>query len=291
MGVGCIGDTGATGTQGPKGDKGDTGATGPQGTTGATGPQGPQGPPGADADVSALQAQIDLLEQRIAVLEGKPMPPMQPTPISSYEFENNVLDSTGTNHGAVTGNQKFTTGKVGNSAFDFDGFSYITLANESNFDYEHSDAFSVSFWINPSASINNLDSIITKGRSVTGSNTGWYIVYSTINDHILIRFSDSGSNAFNIASSANSVSIGSWTHVVFTYDGSSNRDGMKVYINGILDTTGTSSAISNTILNNLDVRIGADGLAGRVLAGQIDDVNIFNKELNADQVKLIEAIL
>ena len=80
------GDRGPEGTRGPKGEKGETGPQGPRGPIGETGPigpqgipgergkQGPAGPrglPGKDADTSALEAQIQELEARVAALENK----------------------------------------------------------------------------------------------------------------------------------------------------------------------------------------------------------------------------
>lgn len=56
------GTQGEQGVQGPQGEKGDTGAQGPQGEkgdTGATGPAGPQGPQGEKGDTGATGAQGD----------------------------------------------------------------------------------------------------------------------------------------------------------------------------------------------------------------------------------------
>jgi hypothetical protein len=47
---------------------------GPQGVPGERGKQGPAGPqglPGKDADTSALEARIQVLEVRVATLENK----------------------------------------------------------------------------------------------------------------------------------------------------------------------------------------------------------------------------
>jgi len=270
------GDTGATALQGLKGDKGD------KGDTGAEGPQGPKGDPGDDADVSALQAQIDELEQRIDELEGEPippMPPMQPTPISSYEFENNVLDSTGTNDGTVVGNTQFTTGKVGNNAFDFDGSSFIRLANESNFDFDRTDEFSIAFWIKQSAGG------VPIAKNAGSSSAGYQVILS--GSTFIFRISDSARNTFDISTSYTS---GVFEHFVLTYDGSSDRSGMKIYKNGSLVVTGTASAISNTILNNDVFGIGARSNGANKLTGQMDDVRIFDLELTAEKVAMLAGI-
>jgi len=215
------------------------------------------------------------------------MPPMQPTPISSYEFENNVLDSTGTNDGTVTGNTQFTTGKVGNNAFDFDGSSFITLANEGNFDFEHSDAFSIAFWVKPVSTTSNNDMILAKGTAI--AKAGYYVRYLTTNDQIQFILSDGTAN-FIRNSGNNAAPIDSWTHVVITYAGNSNRDGIKIYINGSLDTTGTPRTMSTSILNNESLTIGAESDGGKVFDGQLDDVMIYDLELTAEKVAILAGI-
>ena len=70
----------------------------------------------------------------------------------------------------------------------------------------------------------------------------------------------------------------------FTYDGNSNQNGMKIYINGILSATGGTAAISNSILNNKLVALGAESDGSRVMFGQLDDMRIYNTELTASQI-------
>jgi len=211
-------------------------------------------------------------------------PPIQPLLISSYEFENNVLDSTGTNHGTVTGNTQFTTGKIGINAFDFDDNTFITLLNENNFDFEKDQQFSVAFW----AKFNNLDSnwntIINKWQSV--SPNGWLISQSGVTNGFDIHISNNvaGGDLIHVRVS-NILISNTWTHVVATYDGSGQASGVKIYINGVEKPT----LILSSILNNIPLRLGAfvDGGAINTMNGQLDQVEIFDKELTATQVSKI----
>jgi len=242
--------------------------------------QGPQGPIGPEADTSTLQSLIDALDQRVTALESS----IPPTPLSSFEFENNVLDSTGTNHGTVTGIEKYTTGKIGNAAFDFDGLSYITLANESNFDFEHNQPFSFSFWIQVSTfgvdlAVSKTDDIVSRGNSgygiYTTTSSGGGVVgrLTTTNERV-----DSGP----VIAFGTNV----WTHIVMTYEGNSNANGIKMYKDGVLQTTGSDISLTETMLNNDVFSIGVESDGGRKLSVNtfLDNVKIFDFELTPTQV-------
>ncbi len=64
--------------------------------------------------------------------------------VAHLKFNNDVTDSAGSNNGTVTGTTTYATGKI-NNAFSFNGSSYITLANESNFDIDYNEPFSIAF--------------------------------------------------------------------------------------------------------------------------------------------------
>ncbi len=66
--------------------------------------------------------------------------------VAHLKFNDNVTDSAGSNNGTVTGTTTYVTGKVG-KGISLNGSSYVTLANESNFDFEHTNPFSITFWI------------------------------------------------------------------------------------------------------------------------------------------------
>ena len=55
--------------------------------------------------------------------------------VAHLKFNDNVTDSAGSNGGTVTGTTTYVTGKIG-KGISLNGSSYVTLANESNFDFE-----------------------------------------------------------------------------------------------------------------------------------------------------------
>ena len=116
-------------------------------------------------------------------------------------------------------------------------YSFVTLANESNFDKDITSKFSIVFRIKVDAAASGTDGIIMK-RNDFNSDKGWDIHHNVSGGDIRFELDNGAGTEINLASSVNAIPAGKlgWTHVVFTYDGSSNRSGMKCYIDGTLDT-------------------------------------------------------
>ena len=189
-----------------------------------------------------------------------------------------------------------SVGKRG-QALRFNGStSNINIANESNFDFERTQKFSVAFWakgMNPGA----IQGPIIK-MSNASPNTGWeavtnydctganpgFICFELINDV--------GTNLIRVGST-NAVKLndGSWHHYSFTYNGSSAASGVKMYEDGIsLSTTAVIDTLSASILNNINVSIGSRNNSDIFYTGLLDDVRIYNYALSASEInKLYQA--
>lgn len=189
------------------------------------------------------------------------------------------------NDGTVTGNELYTNSS-NTISLSLDGSSYVTLPNEGDYDFERTDPFSISFWVTDSTNDSN-DGLISKTTGFP-SVPGWQIMRDTnANEKLLFFISDSSGNNANVQSSIGSVPLGVLTHVVTTYDGSQNQSGMKIYINGALDNTGTSLALASTILNNNPVLIGARTTGANLLDAELNNLMIFDIELDSHQVSQI----
>jgi hypothetical protein len=87
------------------------------------------------------------------------------------------------------------------------------------------------------------------------------------------------------------VTKNKWNHVVTTYDGSSTSAGMKVYLNGVQDTTDLFTSGTYTAMSNLasSVDIGASirtqAAFDAFAKGKIDDVRIYNRALSATEIR------
>jgi len=113
------------------------------------------------------------------------------------------------------------------------------------------------------------------------------------NSYALFKESSLLYGGVNTSGSLSSIGIGTtnlvgnrWYHFVHTYDGSTQ----KLYLNGVLMTTGSQSGSIQYDVNNTRVLIGADDNsgynagAGAFHSGKISQVRIYNRGLSATEV-------
>lgn len=215
---------------------------------------------------------------------------------SSYQklwmpFDLDYLDKSGNaNNGTLTGNEAYVPGAVTyvdqrlNKAVSLDGVTYYTIANESQFDFERTNPFSVACWVK-GTNVGNREVIVSKMNTV--NTTGYCLNFSTGNNLIFRLINTNGTNDINVAYTTN-LRDGNWHHIVVTYDGSSSASGVLFYIDGTLATpTITTNNLSATILNGINVVVGAFADGTNPITGSIDDVRIWNIVLSLAQVQTL----
>lgn len=206
-------------------------------------------------------------------------------PIAMLKMDDDVTDSIGSNDGTVTGTTTYVDGVMG-KAFSFDGSSRITLANESNFDFETTDPFSVSCWMKTSTA--SIQILVAKMLN-SSPFTGWDMYISATGEIFFQIISDAtvADEFINAATTASGFNDGEWHHVVGTYDGSESINGVKVYVDGIarpVTASATQDAVSSSMLQNTAVSVGARGAGGFELTGHMDDVRIYDSTVSANEV-------
>jgi len=170
------------------------------------------------------------------------------------------------------------------SEMTFDGINdYFNVGNISSLNFERTDAFSISAWVE------RVGSGTTQFIFSKATNSSPYTGYS-----IYINPSNQIASNINISYPSNHLSVNgnttlntSWNHVCVTYDGSSNATGIKLYLNGVAETTSSAgqTSITGTLSNSHPVNIGARNSSDLFFNGQIDEVAIFDKALTADQIQ------
>jgi len=190
--------------------------------------------------------------------------------VAFYDFKKDAKDVIGSNDGTVTG-ATLTTNHLGqaNSAYSFDGVDdIITLTSTP---ISSNNAWSISVWVNGNAD---------------GSGTRFFTFGNSATDQAVFgNFEPTGNisldiwNRASVNTSAGVYSLGTWGHIVYTYDGAK---GVKIYCNSI-------EVKSETIPNNLNIgstlkQFGkSDGAV--YYKGLLSIPIVFNKALSADEVK------
>jgi hypothetical protein len=199
-----------------------------------------------------------------------------------YNGELNTNDSYGSNNGTEMGGLTYSTGKIGN-AFQFNGTNaYVSLPRTSN-EFDFDGDFSISVWIKPTANSANYK-IFQNFYGTTVLDRYGYNLYL---QNGLVRFATYANNTTNIANSSTAIVGNTWYHITITKTVS---NAFKMYINGVLQTlTTTDGNISNNpTYNELNqVNIGStfnNGSRTDYFNGQIDVLNIWQKELTASEV-------
>ena len=77
---------------------------------------------------------------------------------------------------------------------------------------------------------------------------------------------------------------GKWTHIVTTYDGSSNNSGVKIYINGLRVDNADNNAGSYVAMENLGANLEIGRNNTTYGDGMINDVAIWDSALTANEV-------
>lgn len=113
-------------------------------------------------------------------------------------------------------------------ALEFDEGNHINLGWETG-DFERTDPFSFSFWINPSDTSNEVPVLVKTGAIYIG-NRGYDI--SLFKNKVSLRIAHGWPFNAIQAKTLESLSVQEWSHIAVTYDGSSKAEGIGIYING-----------------------------------------------------------
>lgn len=171
------------------------------------------------------------------------------------------------------------------SALHFDGQDdYVDAGTGPRFGFERTDAFTLSAWFKGSAENNTILSKMDKALRYRGYNIFIYKRFV-----IAQVISTWPSNSLNVWGTLHPVSDSAWHNIVATYDGSSLASGVKIYVDGMQETTSVSyDSLSSTIRNSVSLKIAArsDG-AGTTqhLNGTIDNVAVWNTALTQEQIQ------
>jgi len=200
-------------------------------------------------------------------------------------FDYDYIDKSGNNNiGTLTGTETYGTsvsktfdGRVA-AGFSFGGADYITF-NDTPFDFERTDSFSLSYWKKQTSKA-AIYGIISKRTSDTAS--GWSIATDTSGHEHFRLVNTNTTNELDVKYAID-VSDGLWRHFCWVYTGTSIPSGVTLYINGTSTSlTTVTNNLSATILNNTNLTIGAHSTVNIVPSGTVmDETTIYSTNLTS----------
>jgi Concanavalin A-like lectin/glucanases superfamily/Protein of unknown function (DUF1565) len=209
----------------------------------------------------------------LAVAQTCVVPP--PGMIGWWPGDGDANDIRGGNNGTLQGNATFATGEV------LQSFSFLS-AGSVNISYSavaEPAGITVDAWVNPASTVGGAS--IFNWRPVA-NNAGITLEQQiTADGEVLWNVFASGGTA-SVLSGATLLPLNTWTHVAGVYDGTT----ATLYINGV------AVASANTASGPLaeiaaDATIGSNIVNNHAFNGLIDEVEVFNRPLSADEILAI----
>lgn len=166
----------------------------------------------------------------------------------------------------------------GNYALSFDGINDYVEANcSSGSSLNLTDAVTIEAWVN-SSQAGYYDYIIAKYYN------GSMASYALDTDSSNARFYVTTGGSFHEVTSNYNLWDGNWHHIAGSYDKDAGANNIKLYIDGGLVTSGTTSGQMN-IADNMNLYIGSYGTGTSFnFPGKIDEVRVSNAALGSSQL-------
>jgi len=186
-----------------------------------------------------------------------------------------MADSLGPIPGTVSGAQWTSAGRT-DAARSFDGQNdYVSLAHPISFG--DTDAFTISLWYKGTDTRTSF-----LGNTLLGRDDNDIFANLVLNGGHVEYVHYDGAWLHNIRSQT-VVADGQWHHVAFVQ---ASNETAWLYIGGVLEVAGASSSISN---DAYPFRIDhfMRGVHGRRTIGVLDEIRIYNRALESDEVDAV----
>ena len=205
--------------------------------------------------------------------------------ISWWAGNSNALDNLTVNHGALSNGATFATGMV-KGAFSFDGVNDYFIAPDSP--SLRPTSFTLDAWVNFSnAPVFGRRTVIAK--PVGGGAINSYALWL---EGGTLRGAIGANGALGLQRSSlvsnYTPATGVWLHVAYTFDQATTNHAL--YVNGVLQKSATTSLPAPSYDTHpflAGTAPNAGGALSDFFAGQIDEVEIFDRALDADELQLL----
>ena len=173
------------------------------------------------------------------------------------------------------------TADAADYSLDFGGTGCVQIGDCSDWNIGKDTAFSISAWIydNGGATMG-----ILTGINPGSPFDGWGMLRQG-GPNIRFEMSGPAGGTENFVVDAFGLPQGQWVHVVTTYNGSHDANGVRIYFDGQMQsvTVGSNDAAGD-VPTDKTVAISSYGAANRWMNGMIDDVAVFDGVLSTANV-------
>ena len=206
-----------------------------------------------------------------------------------FSFDNNSIHDQGPLNidGLVVGNTSFVSGRrgqalqIGNVPESYLIVKGLVLLGR------HNQSYSFSIWIKPA--IVQKSTIIYMSSSANAAS-GWCLPMIALNSTGQIIIVSWSGGSVNLVGPT--VLTDSWTHVVSTYG---LGHGLSLYVNGSLSTASAPFSFSASGTPNylfigsprMGSSCGSNGNIDGQYAGVVDELQVYSRELTADEVNVL----
>jgi hypothetical protein len=167
-------------------------------------------------------------------------------------------------------------------SLSFDGVNeFINCTNNPVFNFNNSNSFTIATW----AKFDNLtgfSTLVSKWQIVTATTTATGYYLGTFNNRLIFSLFYTNMSLIQVRTTID-LNLNEWYYLAVTYDGSSDANGVNLYINGVLQP---KTIITNTLAGptqtNEPLQIG--GRDTFYTAGQIAKARVWNLELTPAEV-------
>ena len=174
------------------------------------------------------------------------------------------------NNGTLNGTLIVDSGRFG-KAGKFDGIDDALIVNYSNsLNNAINNSVTISVWVYPTSNLTGARHIVSKG------DTGGIILKGIGTRDVAFQISENSLRTFNEA-----LPLNAWTHIAASYN--KNTSEAKIYINGIINNTGSYSTYFSLYPTD-ELMIGFAKYEGSHFNGSIDEVMMFNRSLSAAEI-------
>jgi hypothetical protein len=248
---------------------------------------------GAMDDIRAFEGALS--DQEVLILYNNEKPTSE-DPIGHWTFSGDATDQSGNNFngtviGAALARDRYNDD---NSAYTFDGVDdYVDMGNPEELNEDFNNGITLSTWFK----FNELP--IETGKTVNIISKGGIFGYLPASPFAL-SFSQADNSLYfdlwdkneipeeytrsGIACSKTDWEVGKWYHVIATWDGTTNTNSQKVFIDGELIAHRTP-IISKLLINSETLFIGKSG--NKYFNGSLDDIRIYERALSTEEVSML----